>query len=61
MAFNDLRNNPSPPIANTSIVINSKAVIALKLKRIDEITPKMSATSEPIVNNQPMMFLLLKR
>jgi len=59
MAFNERKNSPNPPTAKTRMTIKSKDVMALKLKRIDEITPKISPVIEPIANSHPRIFLPL--
>jgi len=57
--FNERKNNPKPPIANTKITIKSNDVMVRMLKRTDEITPKISAVTEPNASIQPKTFLPL--
>lgn len=59
LAFSERRNIPKPPTDKTKIVIRSNAVIVLKLKWSDEITPNIKAINEPQVSIQPIMLFPL--
>tara|TARA_B100000676_G_scaffold195078_1_gene191728 strand:+ start:2057 stop:2251 length:195 start_codon:yes stop_codon:yes gene_type:complete len=53
-SFREFRNSPRPPAESTRITMRSKAVIVRNVNWMLEMTPKVSATSDPTASTQPM-------